>query len=68
LKESVISALPQYIQNAIYQWMDEEAESAMDVVKSLGENIASKKSNGAYAKVFKRKTEELGYKEADAYM
>ena len=68
LKESVISALPQYIQNAIYQWMDEEAESAMDAVKSLGENIASKKSNGAYAKVFKRKTEELGYKEADAYM
>lgn len=68
LKESVISALPKYIQDAIYQWMDEEAESAMDAVKSLGETIASKKSNGAYAKVFKRKTEELGYKEADTYM
>lgn len=68
LKESVISTLPQYIQDAIYQQMDEEAESAIDAVKSLGETIASKKSNGAYAKVFKRKTEELGYKEADTYM
>ena len=68
LKESIISTLPQYIQDAIYQQMDEEAESAIDAIKSLGEIVASKKSNGAYAKVFKRKTEELGYKEADTYM
>lgn len=68
LNESNIAKLPKDVQNAIYQWIDEEAESAMEAVKSLGETIASKKSNGAYAKVFKRKTEELGYKEADTYM
>lgn len=68
LSESDIAKLPKDVQNAIYQWIDDEAQSAGEAIKNLGSVFASKKSNGAYAKIFKRKTEQLGYKEADTYM